>query len=303
MGFNLGVGGNKNGLSDYMRELSAAGIPLFLTSVNEIGPILEAQDLARRYDVEHTLVYANFPEPEYQVPEYRLRPEEAALNHWELHKDDLPPELDPELVWVQTINEPASTESEWMAEFALETAKLMMADGYRWAAFAWAAGGPDIEVWQTPAMLDFLRLAADNPEKLAIALHEYSFTIDDVQNFYPDLIGRFQYLFQVADKNDIPRPTVLITEWGWTISEIPKGGRAEDDISWAADLYARFPEVKGAAIWTLSSGWGDIDNQVQSLVAPLTEFTLGCYFDDPPEVAELPVPLEERLPVNCGAAN
>ena len=59
-------------------------------------------------------------------------------------------------------------------------------------------------------MLAFLRLAGQNPDQLAIALHEYSYLRDDIGHEYTYKVGRFQTLFQVADQHGIPRPTVLM---------------------------------------------------------------------------------------------
>ena len=50
------------------------------------------------------------------------------------------------------------------------------------------------------------------------------------------------------------------------------------DLPWAAELYADFPEVKGAAIWYLGPGFGGIANQAQRLIDPLTEYSLQNYF-------------------------
>ncbi len=55
------------------------------------------------------------------------------------------------------------------------------------------------------------------------------------------------------------------------------------DLQWAAALYAPFPQVKGAAIWMIGLGccFGDISDQVQQLLRPLTEYSLTHYFTAP----------------------
>ncbi|HIP73749.1 MAG TPA: hypothetical protein EYH05_20415 [Anaerolineae bacterium] len=280
MGFHTSVGGNQAGLDDWMQKLDAAGVPFFLKSVDNAEPLYAAQQLIQVSGVPHTLVYRRSG-GEYDVPNYDLPPAQAAQIHWQKHKETFPPELDPNLVWIETMNEVDKNKSEWLAEFALETAKLTLADGYRWAAFGWASGEPEPEAWRSPAMLEFLRLAAANPDRLAIALHEYSYTVEDVQDLYPYKIGRFQQLFQAADEYGIPRPTVLITEWGWAYQDIPPVEQSLADIAWAADLYAPFPQVKGAAIWHLGCCFADVADKTQKVIAPLTEYSLVTYFAVP----------------------
>ena len=158
IGFHAGVGGNRVGIGDWMHRLDAAGVPFFIKSADDAGPLAEGQEILQNSDVPHTLIFRRSGN-EYDTPNYDLPPEEAALDHWQLHKEAFPPELDPDLVWIETINEVDRNRSEWLDRFALETANLAMADGYRWAAFGWSSGEPEISDWQTPSMLAFIRLA------------------------------------------------------------------------------------------------------------------------------------------------
>lgn len=295
MGFHTSIGGNQTGLAEWMQQLDAAGVPFFLKSVDNAEPLYAAQQLIQTSGVPHTLVYRRSG-GDYDVPNYDLPPAQAALIHWQKHKEAFPPELDPSLVWIETINEVDANRSEWLAQFALETAKLTLADGYRWAAFGWASGEPEPEDWQSPAMLEFLRLVAANPDRLAIALHEYSYTVDDVKDLYPYKIGRFQKLFQIVDEQGIPRPTVLITEWGWAYQDIPPVGQAMRDIAWAAELYAPYPQIKGAAIWHLGCCFADVANKTQKIIAPLTDYTLHTYFAAPLPPAQQAINVEEARP-------
>jgi hypothetical protein len=127
-------------------------------------------------------------------------------------------------------------------------------------------------------MLAFLRLASQHPDQIAVALHEYSYDVDDIANQYPSLVGRFQTLFQICDAQGIPRPTVLITEWGWEHTRVPSVGQAMKDIAWAAQLYAAYPEVRGAAIWYLGGEYGGIADEAQRLIIPLRYYVWGNYF-------------------------
>lgn len=277
IGFHTAVGGTARGLDEWMRQLDAAGVPFFLKSADNAQPLYVAQEIMRQSGVPHTLVYRRTGN-EYDVPNYNLPPDEAARQHWQLHKAAWPPELDPSLVWIVTMNEVDRTRADWLAQFALTTAQLALADGYKWAAFGWASGEPEPSHWQLPQMLQFLRLAAQHPDRLAIALHEYSYLLDDIGHEYPFKVGRFQELFRICDQHSIARPTVLITEWGWTYEEVPAPERALADIAWAAEMYAQFPQVKGAAIWYLGGGFGNIAQRAEQLIYPVMVYSLTHYF-------------------------
>jgi hypothetical protein len=263
-------------------------VPFFLKSADNAGPIFEAQELAKKSGVPHTLVYRRTGNT-YDVPNYSLTPQEAARQHWAAHIAVFPPELDPSMVWLETINEVDKNQAEWLGQFALATAEMALADGYKWAAFGWSSGEPELETWQAPSMLAFLRLAAANPDRLAIALHEYSFLTTEIAHEYPFKVGRFQQFFQLLDQNGIPRPTVLITEWGWAYQDIPSIPVALEHIEWASRLYAPYPEIKGAATWHLGCCFADVADQTQKLIQPLTEYALGNYFAIPLPPAQAPI--------------
>lgn len=282
IGFHVTFLEEKGVLDRWMQDLDAAGIPFFLKTVDNAEPLFEAQQLAQESGVPHTLVFRATG----GVPDYSLPPEAAAQEHWELHRALFPPELDPELVWVETINEVDKNHSAWLAEFALETARLAMADGFRWAAFGWAPGEPEPEDWEHPAMLEFLRVAGENPDRVAIALHEYSLDAEDgdgLQELYPYRLGRFLQLFDVADRHNIPRPTVLVTEFGWEYNNIPPSEQAMAELAWAARLYGSYPQVKGAAIWNLGAGccFGSVSQEVHQLIDPVRRFNLTTSYTIP----------------------
>lgn len=285
IGFHIGVGGNYNGLGTWMERLDEARVPFVLKSVDNAGPLEDAQELMAFSGVPHVLIFRSTGN---DVPDYSLPPEQAAAEHWAWHRDRFPPELDRSQIWLETINELDKNRSEWVAAFALETARLATAEGFRWAAFGWAAGEPELDAWEQPTMLEFLRLAGENPDSIAIAMHEGSFTVDNIAGRYPFTIGRFLSLFDVADRNGIPRPTVLITEWGWEAFAVPDPGKALLDIDWAARLYAPFPQVKGAAIWYLGGGFEPIQDQAQRLIEPVTEYSLRTYFPMPIDPEQAP---------------
>ncbi len=315
IGFHTGPGGNANGLGDYMRKLNDAGVPFFLKSADAGGPIFEAQNIMKANEaagrfVDHTLVF-RLTEPRYEAPFYNraVSPEEAAAASWQLNRDDQPPELEKEYYWVETLNEPGrygddgQLQIEWLGRFSLATAKLAVAEGYRYAAFAFSTGVPEPEDWEHPAMLEFLRYAGEHPDQVAVALHEYSLTTECIAPFcatpepnpahipYPYLVGRFQALFNICDKYGIPRPTVLITEWGWEYDRVPEPVPALEDIAWSSWLYAAYPQVKGAAIWYLGPQFGGIATQAQRLIAPLADYAVSHYYIFDPGIGRIDVEL------------
>lgn len=277
IGFHTGYGGNTTGLHDMLSLIDSHCVPFFLKSVDDASHLYFAQQLAQQSRVPHTLVWRRTGLL-FEVPNYDLPPVQAAQEHWQLHKSVFPPELDPNLIWIETVNEVDKDRTEWLAEFSLEMARLTMADGFKYAAFSWSSGTPEPETWEGPKMLEFLELVGQHPDRLAIALHEYSFEIDSIAVGYPFLVGRFQKLFRAADTHHIPRPTVLITEWGWEAYHIPTVSEAMEDIRWAGWLYAAYPQVKGAATWYLGCCFGNVHNQTQKLIAPVGTYSIGNYF-------------------------
>ena len=165
--------------------------------------------------------------------------------------------------------------SEWLAELSWHTAQMAPAQGFNYAAFGWSSGEPEPEHWEGPWMINLLELASDQPDRVAIALHEYSFTTDNLTRSYPYLVGRFQALYDVADSYGLRRPTLLVTEFGWEYQHVPGVDQALGvDIPWAAAPYADHPEVLGTAIWFLAPAFGNIDDETQRLIFPLTEYAL-----------------------------
>ncbi len=288
IGFHVTLPEDKIGLDNWMKQLDQAGVPFFVKTVDNAEPLFRAQELMKVSGIPHTLVYRSTSgEPFYDLPA-----QQAAQIHWQEHRDKFPPELDTNLVWIETLNEPDQTRGDWWGQYALETARLAMAEGFNWAGFSWASGEPESELWQTPSMLEFLRLASENPDRLAIAIHEYSFLKEELDHQYPYKVGRFQELFRITDEQGLARPTLLITEWGWEHNNIPAPERAIKDIDWASRLYAPYPEVKGAGMWNLGIGccFGDISEQVQEVIEPLINYSLTHYF-------EIPLP-PDKQPIN-----
>ncbi|MFW6115830.1 MAG: hypothetical protein ACOC7Y_02085 [Chloroflexota bacterium] len=278
IGFHAGPGGNSRGLGDYMRGLAGAGVPAMIKSADAYGVCAEALEISP----EHITVF-RMTGGYLELPEYDLPPEVAAEVHWERVMRALPPEFD-RRTWLEVMNEPDKARADWLGRCAHRLGELALQDGYRLAAFGWSSGEPEPEDWTTPGMLAFLRLAAQHPDRLAVALHEYSYDVDDIDNLYPSLIGRFQKLFEVCDARGLDRPTVLITEWGWEYQQVPSVGQAMEDIAWATRLYGAYPEVRGAAIWYLGSGFGGVADRAQRLILPVWMYAWSEYFVVDPDV-------------------
>lgn len=281
IGFHTGYAGNTTGLHDMLALLDSQCVPFFLKSVDDASHLYFAQQLAQQSGLPHTLVWRRTG-LQFEVPNYDLPPALAAQEHWQLHKSVFPPELDRNLVWIETVNEVDKERTEWLAEFSIEMAHLTLADGFKWAAFSWSSGTPEPEAWEGPKMLEFLALVGQHPDRLAIALHEYSFEIGSISVGYPYLVGRFQKLFRAVDNHQIPRPTVLITEWGWEAFYVPTAPEAMEDIRWASWLYAAYPEIKGAATWYLGCCFDPVANQTQLLIAPVGQYSISSYFSITP---------------------
>lgn len=281
IGFHDGPGGDSRGISEWMESLDAQGIPFFLKTVDDGGVLLEAQNLAKASGVPHVLVYRRSGN-DFELPNYGKDPIDMAREHWAKHLDAFPPELDRSMVWIESANEVDKDQSEWMARYSLEIAKIAVRDGYKYAAFGWSSGEPEYTDWQAPAMAEFLRFAADHPNQVAVSLHEYSYKNNDLFREYPFLVGRFQLLFLAADRMGIRRPTVLITEFGWEYVSLPGSDEALAQMEAAAELYAQYPEVKGAAIWYLGGGYSDISLKTRRLFEPLTNFASTRYYERPP---------------------
>lgn len=296
IGFHTSVGGNPTGIGDWMKRLDAAGIPFFIKATDSMTGLFEAQALVRQGEPgspAHTAVFrrsvGKLGTHKYDVPDYTKAPEAAASEHWQKHEAEFPPELDRAITWVEIYNELRKEveAADWIGHCLVQTATIALGRGYRFAGPGYSTGTPEIGAWETPGMLRYLRLCAEHPDRLGVALHEYSLRVEDIRYKWGYHIGRFRHLFAACDKHGIPRPKVLITEWGWTHEQVPDPARALEDIALAAELYAAYPEVLGAATWYLGQGFGGIADRAQKLIKPVTEFSLSTTFEvEEPQMSE-----------------
>lgn len=291
-GFHTATTGRTEGLGDFLREVDEAGVPFFAYCADGTTSLLDAQNIMRRSSVPHHAVFrrTHFPHNPggSDVPDYTLDPETAARKQWRSHRQRWPQELDPQLIYGETVNELRKEVhwADWIGEFCYHTGLLALQDGFKWCGPGYSSGTPDEGAWETPGMLKFLDLCRQHPDQLAIALHEYSFTTRDIWAGDGMLIGRFTLLVDACERHDIEPPSIFFTEWGWAERDVPPPEKAMQDIIAVGRLYARYPSVKGAAIWALDGGWSNLDRQTHRLLRPLQQVLIDTRYPEPEEEAE-----------------
>lgn len=308
-GFHTSIGGNMWGWGDHIRALDNAGIPVTIKPTDDYGPCDELVALARASGVPHLPCFrmSEAKGDNIELPIWTNDPIPEAGDHWTRILTHLPQEFDKDFVHLEVMNEPAKEfgfdtleelqasglesphreqyqkpndtrwyldNAEWLGIFADAISDLSLAAGYMLSLFGWSTGEPEYNHWTKPSMLGFLQKCALHKDRLSIALHEYSLDVGSIMNGYPFLIGRFHMLFDVCDNHGIDRPTVLITEWGWTNIDVPDKDPGMEDIIDIASLLEDFPEIRMAAIWHVGGGYGGIANKAQKFIAPLTEYAL-----------------------------
>ncbi len=299
VGFHGGGGGNHNGIGDYLHQLDTAGVPFVLKSVNNVGLAVEGATLAKASGVPHVIIL-RWPNPGVppgpQVPDYSKSPLSEARKNWGRVEQSFAhaPEFEQfkHLIWVESINEPRTEPDagdpefegmhpcDWLGWFSYYVTLLSREAGYKYAAFSMNAGTPEPEDWKRPGMVEYLKNCAMYPNELAVALHEYTFQTDKpMSEFKPFLIGRFEALHKACDEMQIARPTILLTEGGWTYNDMPGETDAMNDVKWLSKFIAEFRNVLGMNLWTLE-GPSALPNKLQKLITPITEYALNTTFPD-----------------------
>ena len=313
-GFHLGVGGNQTGIGDlYYKKLAALGIPFVIMAADAFPA--EAQELALAAPgVRNFVGYRrSTPKPDAggpavppsgdpNVPRFGISAQQASEEHWAWHTAAhiLPPEYDGRATYLLTINEPNKDDDayvEWLADVEYYTCLKALAAGFRYAVFGWSGGTPEPRHWLRPQMARLLNLIEANPGRLAVAVHEYSWTPDTIwagrdANGYTQ-VGRAHYNLLRAHPN-LP---LVITEFGWAERDAPSDvPRAIRETREVGELYARYPNYLGAAIWYLGPGFDNIHNTVNRYIAPLGEEIATNPIPDttpPPDPDPTPPPLPE----------
>jgi uncharacterized protein YgiM (DUF1202 family) len=241
------------------------------------------------------------------VPEYgQPHSEKMARKHWDMVEarvpikrdgdTDSPIAWDNPCIWISTWNEvreyvgwykkgdPKEEPEQPVIGYegnadligwqAYEIGREAVKRGYRWAAFGFSGGSPEEGFWEAPGVLAYLKLCHENPEKLGIALHEYSFT-DTILN-RPDHIGRFKQLHETCDRHNLRHPVIQFKEFGWRDIEIPSSKRvAIAELIEVAQMYMEHPNIHGAAIWTVQKWQGSgIRHKVGALIPYLRDAAL-----------------------------
>ncbi len=281
-GFEYGPGGNKNGTKDFLNRLTAADVPTAWKGTDDAGLCYQAQQTGHPDSIliYRTSTAGQKDGNDYDVPRYELPPSEAAQAHWQITRAKWPPELLPARVFMEPVNEIRAKPDadkptwgglhpvDWIGRFMVEYAQIANGQGFKVCGPAFNSGEPEPADYSQPGMLDWLRYCAENPTKAALSVHEYSFDLLPYGNSYPYKYGRFQAAIAAADKAGIPRTfPIFITEFGWTLNTVPKWETAVATIREYSLLSARFPQLKAAAIWSLRSGWGNIDNELAAWIS------------------------------------
>ena len=279
----ISVGGVRDGIKEkyYIPTLEAGKRPVLFVN-DDGGAVDELEKLCALYGIEPIIVF-RMVGGGLDVPQYYLPPDEAAdLTVREMRRR-LPPEVDPTRHWLTIGNEVDHERSNWLGHWAENVALMTAADGWKLAAFNFAAGEPEPEDWDTHGMQSYLRACAASPDDLAVGLHEYSYN-NDIKHEAGYQVGRFSQLFIACDLAGIARPQVFITEWGWHRDWVPDREQYILDIKWAASQYA--PHNIFAGTWYNGSGiqWGGIQKRLASYFPDLARATIGFVGTELPPV-------------------
>ncbi len=271
IGFLTGIGGNSTGLGDYVEYCDSVAVPAVIAANDNVNGISDIINL--NSTVKHKMLYRVVRDgtETYAVPRYDLPIAEAARAYYDLVEPLIHPFVKKhrDKVWIAVGNELDKNKCNWLGGWGIESAKIWNANGYKIAMYGFASGTPEIEGWKEAGMLAFLRLAGLNRDKIAVNLHEYSYD-NNLLDIFPWRVGRFQFLFQVCDENQIPRPTLWFGEWGWHEDRVPSAEVGMPALIDVSNLYAQFKTIEGAALWTLQNWHSPIYNQVNTYIKPVT---------------------------------
>lgn len=315
MGFHYSIGGNKTGSGAFIDRLNAAGIPVMMKGASDAGLCFEAQEKGKLYGVENILIWRATSDREDRA-DYWLAPSVAAAKKWGEIQNLWPPELDKNLVWWEVINEPRKIDAPdetqptwgnmhttaWLGLFMVEMAKLMIPSGHKLCGPSFSSGEPEPEDWQLEGMASWLRYCAENPTQAAISHHEYCYPgLVPFEENYPWHFGRFQSIIAAADKLGISRTfSIFITEFGWQERNVPSFETAVPVLTEYMKLGVKFPQLKGVALWTLQSGWGDISNQLAAWISndgnPLANWVIENQYPELPQPQPTAVEFGATLP-------
>ncbi|MCA9968607.1 MAG: hypothetical protein KC425_00245, partial [Anaerolineales bacterium] len=309
IGLHTGPGTNPELLYSYLQDLTEAGIPAFITAVSDHTLIQTALSLTRSAELNHTFVFSlpaaqtggdlfPFDQPDFYLNN-KGQEQSVAAKIWRQALGSLPTDFDRERVWLELLAGTPEVlpdrQADWLGEFGVALARMAQQDGFRLALFGWQSGHPHPQSWRTDGMLRLLHRCAESPDQLAISLQEFSGSPETLSPDAPGSgIGRFRAILDAAADQKINPPTLLITAWGWDQARVPDPETAFAHMLDANEqLYAHYPAVRGAALWTLAHELSPVAAQAEALVAPIRELSLDYEFrpdpaDAPPYAASFP---------------
>ena len=305
IGFHVGVGGNHDGLADWMRRINGKGRAFGLKSTDSYGQLGEALTIGREHGVSNWLVYRSTKAARRvsrETPIYTKAPVEDAVDLCGEVLSQLPPEFDKTGVWLELINEPRAKVHEgdemydnmnpcdYLGEWCLAAAQFLNEKGYKFAGPAFNSGEPGVSLadavtqYSQPGMLKYLRYCAHNPTMAALALHEYSWSRwrdneETAEDWYPHLWGRFEAAIAAADIHGIPRTfPIFITEFGFAHNVAPRLEVARPMLDARNKMLARWPQVKFDAAWALQKyGSATVHNDTNTWMG---YDVVGQWFDE-----------------------
>lgn len=312
--FQTGAASRNDGFGKLVQECNAQGIPVNAATSDGTAMILDVQtsrqqtgienwgnfiptqdEFGRRFDLDYTI----YPDFNTAIAAYQAN----AVTTWDRAERVIPPEIDKDIITISLENEqrgyvgwgskdnPDDPEWDkripgfngWADNFGYQAYYIgleALRRGYMYFAFAFAGGNPEPGAWAQPGMLKYLRLCQDNPTRLGVALHEYSFA-DTLLETWGTHVGRFEMLHATCDNHGIARPRIFIKEFGWRERDIP--GDAMAQLPDASALYAKYPNIIGVSIWTCQNNWGNASTKAQSMIPEVKDYTLTWRYDGEPE--------------------
>lgn len=313
VGYHCGTGEGMTGFIDkFVRPVNAFGVPVSVKSVNNTGLIAEVASIGASHDVDNVLVlrfssgfpdnpnYDN-PNPEAEMDGYYdsyIYPRLLAAKELNGIKDKF---------YVEVLNEPDKNRWATVCRWAKRALQRLNADGYKGVAVAANAGEPEPETWLIPEARELILYCAANKGRAAISLHEsfadYNINSTTVDELFPFLIGRVEWLFDACDAMSITHPDVFISELAWAYNNMPDISKAMSDVNDFAQVYNNYPTVLGVFLWNLNAGaeWAGLPKKLRDTFDAMSTYTIVTNLPDiePPEPPEPECPpLDYRVTYN-----
>lgn len=304
IGLHIGPFTNPELLQIWLSRVDQANIPTFFTVAGDFN-FLNSLVSRLAFAQNHVILFQfppaqltellgtrfDFANPEFYRQNHN--PEQIRLladEYWQQIERLLPSDFRREQVWLELPGNLQEAwdggqhiQADWLGEFGWALARRTTAARCKIALFGWANEQPHPSAWRTNGMLRLLDYSQKFPEQIAISLKEFSGQIDTITG-PPDSsgIGRFRHLVEACEAEGIVTPPIFISEWGWTRERMPNPRAALNHIVQVNEgLYARYPALRGAALWSLDPDAGPIADQAGDLVERLAELTASRQFTVP----------------------